>query len=89
MVVKRELFLRGLESIEERVASHKFSTALFCLPPRVGSAGILCTFLQRWLTKLEEFGHKSDRLAVKASKCGKSKRAFEYYGTKVFVLTIN
>ena len=79
MVVERELFLRGLESIEEAVTSLLQLCFVCHLEYRyLKSAGILCTFLQRWVAKRDEFGHKSDRLAVKASKC-----------TKVFVLTIN
>ena len=90
MVVERELFLRGLESIEEAVTSFLQHCFVGHLEYPKG-AGILCTFLQRWVAKLDEFGHKSDGksdLACKADKCGRSfKKAFEDYSAKVYVLT--
>ena len=77
---ERELFLRGLESIEEAVTSF-LQLCFVCHIEYPNGAGILCTFLQRWLAKLDDFGHKFDGksdLACKADKCGRFvKKAFE------------
>ena len=89
MVVEIELFLRGLESIEEAVTSFLQLCFVCHLEYRyLKSAGILCTFLQRWVAKRDEFGHKSvgkSDLACKADKSGRSfKKVFEDYSAKVY-----
>jgi len=55
-------------------------------------AGVLRTFLQRWVAKLDEFGSNSCKgrldLACKEDKCARAfQKAFDDYGKKVFGLT--
>lgn len=90
LVVERDPMIRGLNSIEEAVTSFLHLCFVCHLEYPKGS-GTLCTFLQRWVAKLDEFGHKTDGkldLAKKGDKSGRAfQKAFDDYSKKVFVLS--
>ncbi len=80
-----------METLEEAVSSYLHICFIAHLEFPNGS-GILSTFLQRWVAKLDEHGTKAtgrkDTLVNKQDKTGRAfNKAFEDYGSKVFVLT--
>ena len=90
-MVEKNIFLHGLENIEKAIASllHICFVANMAYP--VGS-GMLCTFLQRWVAKLDENGtvakqSRKDQTSKidPSSRC--FKKIFDDYAAKVYVLT--
>ena len=55
-------------------------------------SGLLCTFLQRWVAKLDEYGTTADRSkkdhVAKGDKAGRSfSKVFDDYARKLFILS--
>jgi hypothetical protein len=90
LLVEKTLFIHGMESLEQAVSSFLHVCFVANLEFPVGS-GILCTFLQRWVGKLDEHGTTAKNrkdLASAKDKVGRSfQKAFDDYAKKVFVLT--
>jgi hypothetical protein len=91
LIVEKEVFVHGMTRLEDAISSflHICFAANLHFP---NGSGILCTFLQRWVAKLDEFGttaakYNKDQVS-KEDKVGRSfKKAFEDYAKKVFILT--
>jgi hypothetical protein len=82
LVVEKEPFIRGMESLEEAVAGFLH----FCFVAHLEypkGAGLLCTVLQRLVAKLDEHGTRSaiDKrdMRNKADKGRAFTRAFAIY----------
>ncbi len=91
LFVEKDVFVHGMERLEEAVSSFLHVCFVANLEFPRGS-GTLCTFLQRWVAKLDQHGtmaarHKKDQ----ANKEDKSNcsfvKAFDDYAKKVFILT--
>ncbi len=90
-MVEKNIFLHGLENIEKAIASLLHICFVANLAYPVGS-GMLCTFLQRWVAKLDENGTKAKRSKKdQTAKDDHSSRGFDKvfadYAMKVFVLS--
>jgi hypothetical protein len=90
LILEKQVFVHGMERLEDAVSSFLHLCFVANLQFPKGS-GILCTFLQRWVAKLDEHGTTaaSSRkdLANKEDKAGRSfKKAFDDYAIKLFVL---
>lgn len=80
-----------MESLEEAVASFLHLCFVANLQYPAG-AGILCTFLQRWVAKLDENGTKAKEtrrdMVHKKDKSGRAfSKAFDIYCSRLYVLT--
>jgi len=90
LVVEKEVLVHSLETVEEAISSflHLCFVADMKYPP---GSGVLCTYIQRWIARLDEFGTmaKSRKdLAVPEDKAKRAfVKAFNDYKDKVFMLT--
>jgi hypothetical protein len=90
LIVEKEVFVHGMERLEDAISSFLHLCFIANLQFPKGS-GILCTFLQRWVAKLDEHGTSAAScrkdLAHKEDKAGRSfKKAFDDYAIKLFVI---
>jgi hypothetical protein len=90
LVVEKEVFIHGMERLEDAISSflHLCFVANLHFPK---GSGILSTFLQRWVAKLDEHGttaaNSRKDMASKEDKAGRSfKKAFDDYAIKMFLL---
>jgi hypothetical protein len=79
-----------MESIEMAVSSFIHICFVANMEYPKGS-GLLCTFLQRWVAKLDQHGtiasrSKKDQIAKEDKSSRSFKKAFDDYAQKVFVL---
>lgn len=91
LIVDKEVFIHGMERMEDAVSSYIHICFVANLEFPSGS-GILSTFLQRWVAKLDEFGTTAARTkkdhARKEDKSGRSfTKAFDHYAKVVYILT--
>ena len=91
IVIEKSIFISGLESLEKAIASLLHICFVANLSYPIGSA-TLCTFLQRWVAKLDENGtvakqSRKDQTSKidRSSRC--FKKIFDDYAAKVYVLT--
>ncbi len=88
LVVEFQDFISGMESLEQAVSSLLHLCFVTNMQYPVGS-GWLCTYLQRWVAKLDEHGttaalKKKDQ-ASKQDKAAKSfKKMFEEFKQKMY-----
>lgn len=90
LIVEKKIFLHGLETLEQAVSSllHVCFVANLQYP---NGSGLLCTFIQRWIAKLDEYGTTAKRSRKdQSAKEDKSTRSYEKvfsdYATKVLQL---
>jgi hypothetical protein len=91
LMVEKAVFIHGMTRLEDAISSflHVCFVANLHFP---SGSGILCTFLQRWVAKLDEYGtsaakHKKDKVS-RDDKSGRSfNKAFGDFAQKMFVLT--
>jgi hypothetical protein len=88
LIVEMQPFISGMETLEEAVSSflHLCFVANIVYP--VGS-GILCTFLQRCVAKLDEHGttaamRKKDQAAKEDKALRPFKKVFDEFRQKMF-----
>ena len=93
LMVEKEEFISGLETLEMAVSSflHLYFVANLTYP---AGSGILCTFLQRCVAKIDEHGTTSDmKKKDKASKVDKAarpfKKLFDDFRTKVYDIAMS
>jgi hypothetical protein len=92
-MVEKQVFISGMESLEQAVSSFIHLCFVANIQYPVGS-GILCTFLQRWVAKLDEHGTTAARTRKdQSAKEDKSSRAFkkifDEYTRKMFIILSN
>jgi hypothetical protein len=90
LMLEKQVFVHGMETLEEAISSFLHICFIANLRFPVGS-GILSTFLQRWVAKLDENGTTADRIkkdqVSKQDKADRSfKKSFEIYTSKMYVL---
>jgi hypothetical protein len=93
LYVEREPFISGLETLEQAVSSFLHVCFVANIHYPVGS-GTLCTFLQRWVAKLDENGTTAARTRKdqvdKADKAARSiKKALEYFRATMYIILSN
>jgi hypothetical protein len=92
LVVDKKIFVRGLGSLEEAISSflHVCFVAHLSYPK---GAGMLCTFIQRWIAKLDEKGtiakqtRKDQTAKEDKAACKAFDKIFADYAAKVFMLS--
>ncbi len=90
LVVERQPFISGMETLEEAISSFLHVCFVANMEYPSGS-GILATFLQRWVAKLDQHGTTAAEtkrdLVNKADKSGRNfQKAFDDLAKKVFML---
>ncbi len=88
--MEKQIFVHGMECLEMAVSSFLHICFVANMQYPKGS-GLLCTFLQRWVAKLDEHGTiasrtKKDQVAKEDKSCRSFKKVFEDYAQKMFVL---
>jgi hypothetical protein len=91
LIVEKAVFISSMETLEKAICSFLYLCFVANLEFPSGS-GILATFLQRWVAKLDEHGTTAAAsrrdLVQKQDKNGRAfNKAFLDYGSKVFVLS--
>jgi hypothetical protein len=92
LIVEKQVFLSGLETLERAINSFLHISFFANLTYPTGS-GILSTFLQRWVAKLDKHGtvatHSKNDLVSKQDKKSLGRcfeKAFTDYAARLFVL---
>jgi hypothetical protein len=90
LVVERQPFISGMKTLEEAVSSFLHLCFVANMEYPSGS-GILATFLQRWVAKLDQHGTQATvakkDLVNKSDKSGRGfQKAFDDLAKKVFML---
>ncbi len=88
--MERQPFISGLDTLEQAVSSFLHVCFVANMEYPSGS-GILATFLQRWVAKLDQHGTRAAEtkrdLVHKGDKTGKNfQKAFDDLAKKVFML---
>jgi len=91
LAVEKRIFIHGMDSLEQAISSllHVCFVANMEYP---NGSGMLCTFLQRWVAKLDENGttarrSRKDQASKNDSSCKAFDKFFSEYAKKVFVLS--
>jgi hypothetical protein len=90
LMVEKQLFISGMGTLEEAVSSFLHLCFIGNIQYPVGS-GVLCTFLQRWVAKLDEHGTTAARTrkdqAAKEDKASRPfKKIFDEFQQKMYVI---
>ena len=91
LILEKQVFVYGMESLEEAISSYLYICFIANLRFPIGS-GILSTFLQRWVAKLDEHGTtaartKKDQVSKEDKAAGRSfNKAFEAYTSKMYMV---
>jgi hypothetical protein len=93
LIVEKEVFISGMETLEEAVSSFFHICFVTNMHYPVGS-GNLCTYLQRYVAKLDENGTTATRTrkdqVAKEDKAARSlKKVFEEFNKKMYVILSN
>jgi hypothetical protein len=93
LLVENEPFISGFETLEAAVSSFLHVCFVANIHYPVGS-GVLCTFLQRWVAKLDENGTTAARTRKdqvdKIDKAARSiKKALEYFKAIMYNILSN
>jgi hypothetical protein len=93
LIVEKEPFISGMETLEDAVASFLHICFVTNMHYPIGS-GNLCTYLQRYVAKLDENGTTAARTrkdqAAKQDKAERSlKKVFEDFNKKMYVILSN
>jgi hypothetical protein len=93
LIVEKETFISGMETLEEAVSSflHVCFVANMHCPVE---SGILCTWIQRFVAKLDEHGtaagrQKKDQTAKEDKAARSLKKVFDDYKEKMFIILSN
>jgi hypothetical protein len=93
LIVEKEPFICGMETLEEAISSFLHVCFVVNMHYPVGS-GILCTWIQRFVAKLDEHGttagrQKKDQTAKEDKAARSLKKVFDDYKEKMFIILSN
>ena len=93
LIVEKDTFIAGMETLEDALSSFLHVCFVANMNYPVGS-GILCTWIQRFVAKLDEHGttagrQKKDQTAKEDKAARSMKKTFDYYKKKMFIILSN